>query len=201
MGWTEVPNKASGDVFTEAMWDTYIKDNLNTGVAVQLDTFTTPDATYAQVDLSNISQSFAHLRVLCHLRGTYAGTGLSLRMRFNDDTTGPYDRQVQFANNATITAGETLGGTFMYAGYVSGSTAPANNFSPHIIDIMDYSAADKNKSMVVQYAQKAVASSGGLQISAMSGFWRSNAAITKLNFYLDSGNWATGSVFSLYGMP
>ena len=27
MGWTEVPNKASGDVFTEAMWDTYIKDN------------------------------------------------------------------------------------------------------------------------------------------------------------------------------
>ncbi len=26
---TQVPDKANGDVFTEAMWDTYIKDNLN----------------------------------------------------------------------------------------------------------------------------------------------------------------------------
>ena len=29
MPFTTVPDKAAGDVFTEAMWDTYIKDNLN----------------------------------------------------------------------------------------------------------------------------------------------------------------------------
>lgn len=27
--YTTVPDKATGDVFTEAMWDTYIKDNIN----------------------------------------------------------------------------------------------------------------------------------------------------------------------------
>lgn len=29
MSFTQVPDKSAGDVFTEAMWDTYIRDNLN----------------------------------------------------------------------------------------------------------------------------------------------------------------------------
>ena len=57
MAWSPVPNKASGDVFTEAMWDDYIKGNLN---AIG-DAWTSYTPTWTNLTVGTSSQEFKYL--------------------------------------------------------------------------------------------------------------------------------------------
>ena len=58
MPFTTVVDKAAGDVFTEAMWDTYIKDNLN-WLAAQFADELTYDQITADVTVSATTEATA----------------------------------------------------------------------------------------------------------------------------------------------
>lgn len=200
MGFTSVPDKASGDVFSESMWDTYIKDNLNTGIPVLL-AEETLSGTQASIDFASIAQDWSHLSLVGYLRGDTAATSASVAIRFNGDSGSNYDRQYLAGSGATATAVETFGASSAQIGECAAASASANLFSGLVIDIPHYAQPDNNKSAVSAWALKVSTSTGGMAAGRIAAFWRSSAAITQVTIFPTAGSFITGSRLSLYGMP
>ncbi len=200
MAWTSVPDKATGDVFTEAMWDTYIRDNLNTGVPVVLANSTLVGAA-ASISFTGINQTFAHLLVVAYLRGDTAAATVNTLMRFNGDSGANYDYQTVRGAASTTSAVEVFATTGILVGQVPANTAAANLFSAHQITIPHYAQASNNKASSSQHVMKIGTASGNLNVEGQAGFWRSNSAITQVSLTPAAGNFVAGSRVTLYGVP
>lgn len=200
MPWTSVPDKATGDVFTEAMWDTFVRDNLNTGVPVVLANSTLV-ASAASISFTGINQTFAHLMVVAYLRGDTAAASTTLNLRFNGDAGANYDNQLAFGSAATVGAIETFAATQLRSGTIPANTAGANLFGAQHITIPHYAQASNNKAVSAQSAHKTGTASGNMGVEAHAGFWRSNSAITQVALLPAAGNFVAGSRVTLYGVP
>ena len=203
MGFTTVPDKASGDVFTEAMWDTFIKDNFNTGVPVLLANVTL-GAPAASITLSSIPQTHSHLYVQGYFRCEQAVTITGAALRINGDTGSNYDTQYLGANGGSAAAGELFGVTSdnAFSCFCPGSTATANVFGAASLWIPDYTDTGKNKMVLVESGGKWGTATTNIITRQTTIAWRSSVAVTSLSWFNISGaNLSTGSRVSLYGMP
>lgn len=200
MGFTTVPDKAAGDVFTEAMWDTYIKDNFNTGVPVLL-ADSTLVASAASIDLTGIAPDWAHLMIVAYLRGDAAAVVSALNIRFNGDTGANYDYQSIGASAAATSGAEAFATSSCRVGSIPAATAPASVFGAFTADIPSYSQATNNKAAHTSSAVKAGTTTTLLGVEAYLAAWRSSAAITSVTLLPGSGNFVSGSRVTLYGMP
>lgn len=200
MGFTTVPDKAGGDVFTEAMWDTYIKGNLNTGVPVLLASSLLA-APAAMLDLTSIPQTWSHLQLVALVRGDTAAATIATLCRFNNDATANYDWQESSGALATPASAEGVAVTGIESGIGPANTAPAGSFAPVSIIIPQYTATVANKVCVGQAGLRYNAISNGLRNYQWFGHWRSAVAITRIQLLPATGNFVTGSCVSLYGMP
>ena len=200
MAFTVVPDKATNDVLTETNWDTHIRDNFNTGVPVVLAN-STLGAPAANIDFSAISQSWAHLMLVCYLRGDTAATSTTTLMRFNADTAANYDYQHVAGQAATASAAEAFAQTSIYLGPSPANTAGANLFNAVVISIPYYSQATNNKSSASRTGMKRGTATGNIEVYGLAGFWRSNAAITQVTLLPGAGSFNTGSRVTLYGLP
>lgn len=116
------------------------------------------------------------------------------------DAQGGSAQEVRLALN-----GSTANGTFVYMlgdGSTTGSgTASAliagtisTNRSNNILQIMDYSATDKHKTMLIRSNRPSEAT------LAYACRWASTSAVTSVQVYPNSGNWTSGGTFALYGI-
>lgn len=104
--------------------------------------------------------------------------------RFNGDTTGSnYFRVFAFGNGSSASSGTTNESYWMYQTTAGRGT--------NILNIFDYSATDKHKSILNRYDQ------AGNGASMIAGRWASTAAITSIT---TNGPFNAGSNFSLYGI-
>lgn len=200
MAFTTVVDKTVGDTFTEAMWDTYIKDNMNKGVVRPI-AETTLSVAAASIDFTSIAADWSHLLLVAVLRGTNASAGITANLRFNGDAGANYDRQHLFSNNTTIAASEQvavaqidLGG-----GQIPAATAPADVFGLVLVEIAHYASA-KNKVCLARVAGKVGSGTGSFYTFELAGFWRSNAVITSVALLPSAGNFDIGCRATLYGM-
>lgn len=203
MGFTTVPDVATGDVFTEAMWDTYVKDNFNTGVPVVL-ADTTLASPAANIVLASIPGDWAHLMVEVYLRCEQAITITGAAWRFNADATASYDIQYMQGGAGTAAAGEAFAQTHDNAlsVFCPGTSATANVFAASTIYIPDYADTTKNKMAIVESGAKWGTTTGTLLTRQSVVAWRNNAAITRMEFFnLSVANLSAGSRVTLYGMP
>jgi hypothetical protein len=69
-------------------------------------------------------------------------------------------------------------------------------FGAGVANIQNYSNATTYKTVV----SRGGAANTGMIVIAYVGLWRSTAAITTITLFSDTGNLATGSTFSLYGI-
>jgi hypothetical protein len=74
-----------------------------------------------------------------------------------------------------------------------GSTATANVFGSFVMDVYDFRHTNKHKLLKMFYG----ALSSEQDTVFGGGLWRNTAAVTSIQF---SGNFAAGSVFSVYGI-
>ena len=199
MAFQTVPDKATGDVFTEAMWD-LLKDNINGAIPVVLADSTLSVAA-ASIDFTGIAQDWAHLHLIGYLRGSTAATATQVYMRINGDAGSNYDFQQLYGQASTAAAGETFAADKAQVGACAAASAGANLFSPFTADIPFYAGGDNNKTISSAFSYKTGTSSGNLQVSSMGAFWRSNAAITSISLFPSAGNFTAGSRVTLYGMP
>lgn len=200
MSWTSVPDKAAGDVFTAAMWNTYIRDNLNSGVPVLLGD-TTLGATASEILFSDISQEFTNLRLVCYLRCNNASSSATINMQWNGDTGSNYDYQLIQGFGSSVGAGEGFTNDRIPFGDAPAGSAGANLFSTSFVEIPHYANTLYNKSCAIQNALKYGTSSGNMFTQMVGGFWRNGAAITSIRIFPAAGSWVSGCRVTLYGVP
>lgn len=143
--------------------------------------------TASSVTFSSISGTYRDLvLVIQNTQGT-GTTAAGLRLRFNSDTGSNYP----YVNMAGSGSG-TSSGSGTLTEVVGGLVDPAR--STVIYQIMDYSATDKHKTVLVRGDNSAV------NTTATAVRWASTSAITTILAYPTSGTFAAGSTFALYGV-
>jgi hypothetical protein len=159
--------------------------------------------TNANIDLTSIPQTFTHLQLRIFGRDngnvsttSYSGTGY---MQFNGDGGANYSQHYLLGNGSATASGGSTSGTSMgfpdLGGPYSGQTASV--FNNVIIDILDYTNTNKNKTVKALYGADM---NGYGRVFLSSGLWMSTSAINRIAIVNDSGQFATGSRVDLYGI-
>jgi len=137
----------------------------------------------SSVTFSNIPATYRDL--ICVVNHT-KNTLTTFTIRFNgDNTSGNYTSVYMVGDGASATSGTETGFTFAY----SDTTR-----STQVCQVMDYSATDKHKTMLLRHSDSA------RQATAYAARWASTSAITSMAFAPSSGTFDSGSTFSLYGI-
>lgn len=136
------------------------------------------------VTFSSISGSYTDLILI--YAGTLSADG-GFALRFNSDTGTNYSNTALFGDGSTAGSNRNSNDTSMGLGY--GGTAQ----NVTTMQIQNYSNSTTYKTALSR-------NNGGGYVSARVGMWRNTAAVTTVAVLTYSGNFATGSTFTLYGV-
>ena len=156
----------------------------------------TLSSSAASVTFGSIPSTYRDLVLIASVRSAASGTGDVMRVRINSDTSSSnYPRIGMYGTGSTT-------GSFSATtdpGLILQSTAAgsaSNTFDINIVQIMDYSATDKHKTVLIRQSEATTT-----VVVAQAARWANTAAITSLNIVTDGGdNIASGSSFALYGI-
>jgi hypothetical protein len=123
--------------------------------------------------------------------GTSSGANDTFAIRFNGDTGSNYAAHGVRGDGSSVTANGYATQTGMTLFILGNST----NWGTSILDVHDYSETNKNKTLRSFTGYDA---NGSGTIALGSGAWFSTAVVNSLTIY--NMSFATGSVFSLYGI-
>jgi len=149
------------------------------------------------VTFSSIPQNFTHLQIRYSVRGTNSGTNDFTYVQLNGDGGNNYARHhMQGDGSSAISFGQTGSGIgAIWAAQVPFASTTSNVFGSGIIDILDYTNTNKNKT---------VRSIGGFDANGSgyanlsSGVWMNTSAITSI--LVSYPNYAQYTTVSLYGI-
>jgi hypothetical protein len=168
-----------------------------------ISTVTVGSGGAATITFSSIPSTYKHLQLRGNARDARAGFGNSnLNIRFNSDTGSNYSRHKLEGDGGAAAAGGTGSSTWIVSNGCAGAGAPTNTFSGHIIDILDYSNTNKNKTLrgLDGVDINGTVSGYGGVIELFSGCWLSTAAITSITLIPGEANLAQNTTFALYGI-
>jgi hypothetical protein len=143
----------------------------------------------SSITFSSIPNTYRDLICVFVAKGS---TTLQGRIRLNGDTGNNYNFQRVSGNGSTGTSGggsNTTPGSLSVIAQATTTSALQMN-----INIMDYSATNKHKTILSQ-AGNAV---NGAEIFVNR--WVNTAAVTSVTILTSSGNWAIGTTAALYGI-
>ena len=167
-----------------------------TGAITKVDE-TTPTGT--STTFSSLG-SYTHLMIVYTARGDQSATSTAMQLTFNADAGANYDAQRTTFGSSSSFATQTAA-NFVQIANVTAATGVANYPSSGTIYIYDYRGTTFYKSLELQSAAEITAlSAGNIVTRNCSGWWRNTAAITSITITLASGNFVSGSKFSLYGI-
>ncbi len=154
---------------------------------------TTLGSAASSVTFSSISGSYTDLVLVVNAKGTgFTGSGTYPYVRYNSDSNTNYSRTWLAGNGSTASSSR---GSSENLQYLVGGTYIDGTFSYNsITQFMNYSNTTTYKTMLSR------ANNAGVQVDALVGLWRDTSAITSIVIYSSSGNFDTGSTFSLYGI-
>lgn len=142
---------------------------------------------------SSIPSGYKHLQVRASLKASSGGYWIGLQL--NGDTGNNYSMHRLSSNASSISSSSTTStSSHQIFGFSSGTSTGVP--LPVIIDILDYSATNKNKTMRAMVAQ---AGSGISEMHLSSGAWYNTSAVSTL-FLGAGGNFDTGSRVTVYGI-
>ena len=147
----------------------------------------------ASVTFSSIPQDYRDLVVVTNGRGTTTSYTV-MAVAFNGSSTG-YEFVAMYGDGSA-TASYTESATVISANQIARSNSTSGYFTPVIFNIMDYSATDKHKSVLLRNSGTGT----NMIVLAGAGRWANTSAITSMTFYPGNGNFETGSTFELFGI-
>lgn len=153
----------------------------------------TTSVTFSSIDTT----TYKHLQVRAAVRSTRVNDSDNAFMRVNGDTGANYAWHKLYGNG-TSALSTAITSTGSYRFTIDAANDAANIFSPAVIDILDY--ANTNKYKTIRGASGKRGSTTVYDVALTSGVWMSTTAVTSLEFVVQSGQYATGSRFSLYGI-
>ena len=160
-----------------------------------------PTPTYtplATVTLASVSAAVTFSSIPANYRDLICtvvapgSTTLQGRIRLNGDTGANYSYVRMSGSGSARTSVAAVSQTL---GFLSGiAVATTANALQLSIEVMDYSATDKHKTILSRADQ----STSGTE--AFANRWANTAAVTSVRILTSTGSWAIGSTFSLYGI-
>lgn len=181
---------ATGDIVTAA--------EFKKGVGAIFDT--TLGGAAANIDVTSISATYAHLLLTLYSRSDAATALVAGLMRFNGDSAANYDYQYVQGQAATASAAESFGASSLTIGNIAGNTAGANLFGTQEIFIPHYAGASNNKGFIALSANKIGVATTNITVNLFGGSWRSNAAINRITLLPGSGSFMAGTRLTIYAM-
>jgi hypothetical protein len=141
----------------------------------------------ASVTFSSIPATYRDLILIITAQRT--GSPVNVGMRFNGDSGSNYSSVFMTGTGSSATSGTVSGTNVQLDVY---PYPPSSGFNNYIVQIMDYAATDKHKSVLVRV------NDAGNATEASAARWANTAAVNSLALTLSNFN--TGSTFSLYGV-
>jgi hypothetical protein len=167
-----------------------------------LSSVTVPSGGLASIEFAGIPTGYKHLQIRAIARHSAASTETAIIFRFNGDATAGnyYGRHMLNGDGTNLIAVVSTGGSFTGAtvGVTTGANNTANVFGVNIVDILDYTNTQKNKTLrcLQGFDQNG---SGG--ISFVSSLWMNTAAVTSITAVAFNGaSFVEHSSFALYGV-
>jgi hypothetical protein len=161
---------------------------------------TTVGATaQSSVTFSGIPATYTHLQVRAITRTNFADYN-NIQVRFNGDTASNYSWHYLLGNGSAASASASTSQTSMQVGLNTSPSQSANVFSANVIDVLDYTSTNKNKT--VRTLSGADSNGSGYAI-LWSGLWyKTPEAITSITLLPQTGggDFAQYSSFALYGI-
>lgn len=162
-----------------------------------ISTVTVGSGGASSITFSSIPSTYTHLQLRGISRGTTAGNGGNIYLRFNSDTSSNYGWHTMRGDGASVSAGATLTQTSMYVALYPAANQTAGNFGAAVIDILDYTNTNKYKTVRSLNGNDR---NGSGYIYFQSGLWLSTSAITRIDLLPEADNFAQYSSFALYGI-
>ena len=152
---------------------------------------TTLGSAAANISFTSISASYTDIRVV--LVGSHETTATTLRMQVNSDTGTNYSYTELIGDGATASSSRGTSSSRINCG-----NANFNNTQPSLItaDWFSY-AGSTNKTCLVTASQDR---NGSGSVVRTVGLWRSTSVITSVQLFPATGNFATGTTATLYGI-
>jgi hypothetical protein len=158
-----------------------------TATYIALANYTVPSGGAASVTFSSIPATYRDLVLVANGVAEPSQSG-SVRVRFNSDTTDAnYSRVFMQGSGAGNTASGATNGHFFFDLYDSFG-------QPTILQIMDYSATDKHKTVLTRW------SGTTSYVVAAAHRWANTNAITTIALVPNGFEFAQGFTIDLYGI-
>ena len=153
------------------------------------------------ITFNNIPQTYKHLQVRFIGRSSSGSTGQDdMFINFNSDTGSNYAKHFLSGEGSTAQAGAIINHTKIHFRECLSRNGNASSiFTGGIIDILDYTSTNKNKTTRSLFG---VDRNGSGQVSLESGlYFATPASITTIDFAVENANnFVQYSRFSLYGI-
>lgn len=99
------------------------------------------------ITFSSIPSTYTHLQIRCFTRSTATGTDDNIYIQLNGSSASSYAWHRLLGDGASVTSGANSGTTLGLVSVTSAATAGASIFGPSIIDILDYTNTNKNRTV------------------------------------------------------
>ena len=146
------------------------------------------------ITFTSIPSTYKHLQIRFNSFSTGAADWVNIRMNNDSSTSNYISHRLVGSGSGTPTSAAQGTQPYLKYQFIGGSSTEA---SVGVVDILDHANTNKNKTVRVLTGMD---NNGSGTIALTSGLWSSTTAITRLDFILDSSNFATTTSFALYGI-
>lgn len=187
-----------------------IAATLGGGVPVSLtdyesiQTVTVGSGGSSSIDFTSIPSTYSHLQIRMISRNTGAGIAGTLDnwLTFNSDSGSNYAYHGLQGNGAAAAAfGAGTQTRVRMPNQSPGASSTASTFGAAVIDILDYTSTNKNKTVRVLYGANDNTTNTEYRAFLLSGLWYATpAAVTSITILPETATFAQYSSFALYGI-
>lgn len=151
-------------------------------------------------DVSSISGSYKHLKVMLYGRSAVASAADWVRIRFNNDSGSNYDTRMTHQTGQTTLATDAAYAdtSVKWLAEFPGTSASAGFVGQIEITIVNY--ADTNFHKTIHWSGAAKQGSTDLRGMTGAGLWRSTSAINRIQISSTNGNLLAGTRLTIYGL-
>jgi hypothetical protein len=152
----------------------------------------------SSVTFNNLNQyatEYKHLQIRLVARASQSGAQGLVWATLNGDSGGNYSLHRISGTGSSVVSAGSAGQPNFYFGLVPAGSATANSFSGAIVDIFDAYSTIKNTTI-----KTSTGNVDNPEVVIYSGAWYNLSAINLITMTNFSGNFVTGSRFSLYGI-
>jgi len=154
--------------------------------AITTTELTSDASSFSFTDFSSVPATAKHLVFMLNVR---ASTGTpDVRIRFNNDTSSSYNYADIKAKNTGVSSGSTVSSA-SYGRILSELSSSASTFGGGMLVIPNYTNTSYYKSTIALMGN----SDQTVEITTCT-YWGSTSAISRVDFFPGSGNFASGSV-------